>query len=249
MHRCAPSVRIVTASLRLCLCFVLFLLAAGPSVAQVLGSGSIVGQVTDEGRGLLPGVMVTATSSALQVRNVTTVTDDRGEYRLASLPIGTYDVAYELPGFRTIVRKDVRLELDFTARLDIVLAVGGVEETLTVVGGAPVVDVTSTGARTQLTREALTLIPRGGDGYIGLMQLLPELLERPARSLRIWTLGVSCRELHVLVKTDGGERRVQVFRSNVGVEQRHHVGIANAARAHHKVAPSPLAQLEILHLV
>ena len=163
----------VVAPLGLSLSYTLFPPAAMPSAAQAVGSGSIVGQVTDEGRGVLPGVTVTATSPALQVRRVTTVTDGRGEYRLPSLPIGTYDISYELAGFRTVVRGDVRLELDFNARLDVVMEVGTVQETVTVIGGAPVVDVTSTGARTQLTREALTIIPRGGDGYIGLMQQAP----------------------------------------------------------------------------
>jgi hypothetical protein len=155
------------------LCFTLLISTAAARAGQVVGSGSIVGQVTDESRGVLPGVTVTATSPALQVRQVTAVTDARGEYRLASLPIGTYILSYELPGFRTVVREDVRLELDFTARLDVVLQVGALQETVTVSGGAPVVDVTSMAARTQLTREALTIIPRGGDGYIGLMQQAP----------------------------------------------------------------------------
>ena len=173
MGRCPTSVQRAVLSLSLGAGLVLLPVVTPPSAAQAVGSGSIVGQVTDEGRGALPGVTITATSAALQVRSVMAVTDGRGEYRLVSLPIGTYDLTYELAGFRTVVRQDVRLELDFTARLDIVLEIGGLEETVTVTGGAPVVDVTSTGARTQLTREALTLIPGGGDGYIGLMQQAP----------------------------------------------------------------------------
>jgi hypothetical protein len=51
---------------------------------------SIVGQVTDESGAVLPGVTVTATGPALQVRQLVGVTNERGEYRLTPLPIGTY---------------------------------------------------------------------------------------------------------------------------------------------------------------
>ena len=61
---------------------------AGDAAGQVGGTASIVGQVTDESKALLPGVTVTATSPALQSPQVTTITDERGEYRLTPLPIG-----------------------------------------------------------------------------------------------------------------------------------------------------------------
>ena len=147
-------------------------LAAGPAAAQV-GTGSIVGQVSDESGGILPGVTVVAMSPALQVERVTTVTDERGEYRLTPVPIGTYTVEYQLSGFQAVRRDGVRIAIDFTARLDISLKVGSLEETVVVSGASPVIDVQSTAARTQISREALETIPRGSDGYIGLMQQAP----------------------------------------------------------------------------
>jgi carboxypeptidase family protein len=60
---------------------------------------SIIGQVADDSAAVLPGVTVTATSPALQVRQVIAVTNERGEYRLPPLSIGTYAVQYELQGF------------------------------------------------------------------------------------------------------------------------------------------------------
>src|SRR5437667_4697475 len=114
-----------------------------------------MGQVTDENGGVLPGVTVSATSPALQVGSVADVTNDRGEYRLTPLPIGTYAVEYTLQGFQTVRRQELRLTIGFQARLDIVLKVGALTESVTVSGAAPVVDVTSTSTRTQLTRETL----------------------------------------------------------------------------------------------
>ena len=105
---------------------------------------SIIGQVTDESGAVLPGVTVTATSPALQVPQVTDVTNERGEYRLTPLPIGTYEVDYTLQGFVTVRRQALRLTAGFTAKVDVELKVGGVAETLTVSGAAPVVDVKAT---------------------------------------------------------------------------------------------------------
>lgn len=134
---------------------------------------SIIGQIKDESGGVLPGVTVTATSPSLQVPQVTDVTNERGEYRLTPLPIGTYAVDYVLPGFVTVRRQDLRLTAGFTARVDVSLAVGGLAETLTVSGAAPVVDVKATAARTQLTRETLEVLPTSRSGLIAVMAQAP----------------------------------------------------------------------------
>src|SRR5687767_11119324 len=72
-------------------------LISSPAAAQG-GDASIIGQVTDQSGAVLPGVTVTATSPALQVPSVTDVTNERGEYRLAPLPVGVYQVTYDLAG-------------------------------------------------------------------------------------------------------------------------------------------------------
>jgi hypothetical protein len=136
-----------------------------PAAAAAQGQeASIIGQVTDASGAVLPGVTVSATSPSLQVPQVSDVTNDRGEYRLTPLPIGTYAVQYELQGFGALRRQDIRLTAGFTARVDVNLSVGALAETVTVSGQAPVVDVASTAGRTQLTRETLDLIPSGRTG-------------------------------------------------------------------------------------
>jgi len=145
---------------------------AGLASAQI-GTATISGQVKDVSGGVLPGVTVTATSPALQVPELTTVTDAQGEYRLTPLPIGTYTVAYVLSGFQTVHREAIRLTAGFTARVDIQLNVGQLEETVTVSGASPLVDASSTATATQLTKEALELVPTSRNGYIGLMQQAP----------------------------------------------------------------------------
>jgi hypothetical protein len=142
-------------------------------VSAQIGTATISGQVKDESGGILPGVTVSAKSPALQVPEVTTVTDAQGEYRLTPLPIGTYTVAYALSGFQTVHREAIRLTAGFTARVDIQLKVGQLEETVTVSGASPLVDAASTATATQLTKETLELVPTSRNGYIGLMQQAP----------------------------------------------------------------------------
>jgi hypothetical protein len=134
---------------------------------------SITGRVTDESGGVMPGVTVTATSPALQVPSVVAVTDEKGEYRLTPLPIGTYQIDYTLTGFQTVRRDGVRLTVGFRAEIDIALKVGSLEETITVSGAAPVVDVSSTAATTQFTRETIELLPTSRNGIVSLLAQAP----------------------------------------------------------------------------
>jgi len=149
-------------------------LAVDEATARQAGTtATITGQVTDASGAVLPGVTVTATSLALQVPEVTAVTDERGEYRLTPLPIGTYAVTYELSGFQTSRRDGIRLTVGFTARLDVTLGVGSLQETVTVSGAAPLVDVASTTTTTQLTRETLELLPTSRNSFNAMMIQTP----------------------------------------------------------------------------
>ena len=147
------------------------MLSAAPAIAQ--DDATIIGQVRDNSGGVLPGVTVTAASPALQVRQVTTVTDGNGEYRLAQLPIGTYDISYELVGFGSIRNEAIRLTVGFVAKLDVTMKVGELQETITVTGQAPIVDVTSTTTSTQLSREVLETIPVSRVGMTSLLATAP----------------------------------------------------------------------------
>jgi len=151
--------------------FLMLMLLPVPSWAQQ--EASILGQVTDDTGGVLPGVTVTARSPALQVPQVISVTNERGEYRLSPLPIGTYIVEYTLEGFQTARQEQLRLTIGFQARVDVSLKVATLTESVTVSGVAPVVDVTSTTARTQLTRETLELIPTGRNSIVAVMVQAP----------------------------------------------------------------------------
>ena len=155
------------------LTILILMLALLPLPSQAQQEAGILGQVTDESGAVLPGVTVTATSPSLQVPSVIDVSNESGEYRLSPLPIGTYVVDYTLPGFQTVRQEQLRLTIGFQARVDVQMKVGALEESVTVSGEAPVVDVTSTTARTQLTRETLEMIPTGRNSIVAVMIQAP----------------------------------------------------------------------------
>jgi carboxypeptidase family protein len=152
---------------------ILSLMMFAGSVISGQEAAGIIGQVTDESGAVLPGVTVTVTGPALQVPSVVAVSDQRGEYRLIPLPIGTYTVEYTLPGFQTVRREGIRLTVGFTAKVDIGLKLGSVAETITVSGATPVVDVRSTTATTQLTRETIELLPSSRNGIVSILAQAP----------------------------------------------------------------------------
>jgi hypothetical protein len=155
-----------------CLIALVFLAGVSHAAAQT-STGSIVGRVTDESGLVVPGVTVTATSPALQVPQIVTVSDASGEYRLTQLPIGTYKVRYELVGFQSVVREDIRLTVGFVATINEKLSVGAMAESVTVSGQSPVVDVTSTTPRTQFVREVLEELPTTRNGFLTLVNQAP----------------------------------------------------------------------------
>ncbi|MCX6551877.1 MAG: carboxypeptidase regulatory-like domain-containing protein, partial [Acidobacteria bacterium] len=149
------------------------LLLHAPDARAQTSTASIVGTVTDKSGAIMPGVTVTAASPSLQVGSVSTVTDDKGEYRLSPLPIGTYSLTFELAGFETAKQSEIRLTVGFEAKINIAMSIGTVSETVNVSAVAPVVDASSTAATTQLTREALETLPGSRNSLISVMAFAP----------------------------------------------------------------------------
>jgi hypothetical protein len=129
----------------------------------------IAGVVRDASGGVLPGVTVEATSPALIEKARAAVTDGTGQFRLDNLTAGTYSVTYTLPGFATVRRDDVQLQTGVTVTLNAELRVGGVQETITVVGETPVVDVqNSTRVQRVIDDEIVNVLP-ASRGYGNLL--------------------------------------------------------------------------------
>jgi hypothetical protein len=137
--------------------FSLLLLPAG-----VWAQSSITGVVRDESGAVLPGVTVEAGSPALIEKVRAAVTDGQGLYRIVDLRPGVYTVTFTLPGFRALKREGLELPSEFTATVNGELSVGTLEETITVSGEAPTVDLRSSRAQVQFAQETLQSIPGTG---------------------------------------------------------------------------------------
>jgi hypothetical protein len=115
--------------------------------------------VRDSSGAVLPGVTVEASSPALIEKVRTATTNEAGQYRIVDLRPGTYRVTFSLSGFATSVRDGILLEAQFTAPVNADLRVGGLEETITVTGASPVVDVQSSSRRDVVSQQLLESLP------------------------------------------------------------------------------------------
>ena len=136
---------------------ILVLIGVAPSA--VFAQGSITGVVKDSSGAILPGVTVEASSPALIERTRTVVTDGTGQYRIVDLRPGTYTVTFTLSGFNTLRREGIELSGSFIAAVNADLAVGSVEQTVTVTAEAAVVDVQSTTQQRVLGHEVADAVP------------------------------------------------------------------------------------------
>ncbi len=136
---------------------------------------SITGVVKDRSGAVLPGVTVETASPALIEKVRTAVTDGNGQYRIVDLRPGAYRVTFALSGFTTIVREGVELSGEFIATVNADLPIGALEETITVSGESPTVDVQSAKRQTTLDSEMLQAIPTAR-GYAGLAVLIPSMI-------------------------------------------------------------------------
>ena len=127
--------------------------------AQAFAQASISGIVQDASGAVLPGVTVEATSPALIEKARTAVTDGAGRYSIVDLRPGTYEVTFSLPGFSTVKREGIVLSGNFDAPVNAEMKVGSLEETITVSGASPVVDVKNTLTQTVLTKEQIEVLP------------------------------------------------------------------------------------------
>jgi hypothetical protein len=120
--------------------------------AALANAQTIAGTVKDDTGAVMPGVVVEASSSALIERVRSAVTDGAGQYKIVNLLPGSYEVTFALPGFSSVKRQGIELTTDFTANVNAEMKVGAVEETITVSGASPLVDVQSVSTQRVATR-------------------------------------------------------------------------------------------------
>jgi hypothetical protein len=136
-----------------------------PSLA--FAQGTLTGTVRDESGGVLPGVNVEASSPALIEKVRTAVTDGAGQYRITGLNPGAYSLTFRLSGFNIVKREGIELSGTATLTIPVEMRLGALEETLTVTGDTPVVDVQSAQRETVLSADVVAAIP--GNRSVGTL--------------------------------------------------------------------------------
>ena len=129
------------------------------AASVVSAQSSIAGSVSDETGGVLPGVTVVAASEALIEQRRVAFSDARGRYAVEALRPGLYTITFTLPGFSTVVREGVEVLAGVSVPIDARLVVGSLEETVTVTGATPVVDVQQATQRSVIGRETIQALP------------------------------------------------------------------------------------------
>jgi hypothetical protein len=158
--------------LRFIVCVVAVVLL-GPSL--LYAQASIAGVVKDTSGAILPGVTVEAASDVLIEKVRTVVSDGSGLYRIIDLRPGVYTVTFTLTGFNTSRREGIELSGNVVANIDAEMRVGALEETITVTGAAPVVDVTSTRGQQVMNREMVRDLPTSRQ-YYAVAALIPGMV-------------------------------------------------------------------------
>ena len=130
---------------------------------QMTPTGKLTGTVTDDGKAPLPGVSVKISSPSLILPEMATVTNEDGLYRFFSLPSGTYKIVFELQGFKTGVREGIIVRAQGNIVIDMTLAPGEINESITVVGLSPTVDMQKTQTGSTFTTELIETLPLSRD--------------------------------------------------------------------------------------
>jgi len=182
----------------LALTVVALLALPSPGHAQVL-YGSIIGQVTDPQRAALPGVAVTATNTGTGLK-LETVTDETGNFVFRNLQPGTYDITATITGFKELKQTDLSVSAGNPKRVDLMLALGGMQESVTVTAETTLIKTEKADLSAELNSKAVTTLPLNQyRNYQTLLNLVPGAtpvqfqnaeIDTPGRSMRTWVNGV-----------------------------------------------------------
>src|SRR5947199_8563679 len=186
----------------------LFAVALGclllPATARA--QSAFAGVVKDTTGAVLPGVTVEAASPALIEQARTATTDSNGAYRIENLRPGVYVLTFTLPGFATVKKEGVELASNFTSTINADLRVGADEETVTVAGESPVVDVQSNIKSQVLPRDILDAVPSAhtiqsvGQLVVGVTLTAPDVGGSQAMQQTYFTVhGLGAAQTSVLI--------------------------------------------------
>jgi len=184
MDRALRALRVVVLVLSALLLAADVVLAQGGSTAQISGT------VKDESGGVLPGADVTATQTDTGVTR-SVITEADGAYVLSNLPLGPYRLEVKLSGFRTYSRTGIVLQVNAQPVVDVAMALGDLNETVSVVGAAPLVETRSPTLGQVIENERILELPLNGRNSADLIQIAGPVVSQGVSSSRSMQGGVA----------------------------------------------------------
>jgi len=135
-------------------------------------TGNVTGRVVDQQGAAIPGVTVTAKSPTTGFTRTET-SDNEGLYRLSALPVGNYEVTAELPGFASVVQKDIIVAVAQTTSIDFSMKIASVAETVNVTGATPLIETTSSSVGGFVDPKRIESLPLNGRQFANLAATVP----------------------------------------------------------------------------
>ena len=159
-------------------CFIFVAFAASIGVMAQSFKATILGKVTDQSGAVIPGATITVTQKATNFTQTTT-TNESGEYVLPQLQPGNYSLKIEAANFKTALNNEIVLETDQSARFDVVLAAGNVQETVTIEDAPSVINTETPEQAEVITPRQVQDLPLNGRNFTDLALLVPGVYPRP----------------------------------------------------------------------
>ncbi len=166
--------KILTASFVLIVC--LGSVTVPMARAQSILEGKIMGTITDDKGEVLPGVAVELAGPRMMGKRAV-VTSAKGVFVFLSVPAGKYSLTASMPSFKTVVKENIELPAGETVTVNVILPAGTIEETVTVTGAAPVVDVKTSTTDAKINQEMLDKLPTSRDSWYDLSLSTPGMFD------------------------------------------------------------------------
>ena len=138
--------------------------------AKAQNLASIGGRVQDASGAAIPDTAITVTSAETATTRAVT-SDEQGDYRVLSLPVGAYEIKAEKAGFKTRVQSGLQLTVGQTAVVNLVMEVGQVQQQVTVTADVPVVNTSTVSTAGLVEEQQIKDLPLNGRSFDLLITL------------------------------------------------------------------------------